>query len=79
MRNSNRLQSGGVRGFTLAGENVGMTDRVKPNSEILQGWIDSPPHRANLQGAAYNRTGIGIARSADGTLYYTQLYVTIPR
>ena len=74
-----RIQRAGARGFNLAAENVGMTSRVDPNREILEGWLASPVHRKNLLGPAFNATGIGIARAADGTLYYTQLYANYPR
>lgn len=74
-----RLRRGGIRGITLAGENVGLTSRGDPNREILSGWLASPVHRENLLAPAFNATGIGVARAPDGTLYYTQLYVTYPR
>lgn len=74
-----RLRQGGIRGITLAGENVGLTSRGDPNREILGGWIVSPVHRENLLAPAFNATGLGIARAADGSLYYTQVYVTVPR
>ena len=65
--------------MTLAGENVGLTNRPNPNREIVEGWIASPVHRANLLHPAFNATGVGVARAADGTLYYTQVFVTFPR
>lgn len=74
-----RLRAAGVEGFAMAGENVGLTSRPGPNREILEGWEASPVHRENLVARFYNATGIGIARAADGTLYYTQLYVSFPR
>lgn len=74
-----RLARGGVSGISLAGENVGLTDRGDPNTEIVQGWLASPVHRQNLLAPMFNVTGIGIARAADGRLLYTQLYVTVPR
>jgi uncharacterized protein YkwD len=74
-----RIQRGGVDGMTLAGENVGLTNRPDPNREILEGWLHSPAHRENLLAPAFNATGVGIARAADGTFYYTQVYVTFPR
>ena len=74
-----RIQAGGVAGFSLAGENVGMTSRASPNAEIFHGWLASPAHYENLSAPAFNATGVGIARRADGTLFYTQLYVTFPR
>jgi len=74
-----RLRAAGIEGFSLAAENTGLTDRPDPNREILQGWIGSPVHRRNLNAPPFNRTGIGISRSASGAFYYTQLYVTVPR
>jgi uncharacterized protein YkwD len=74
-----RIQAAGIDGFTLAAENAGLTDRGEPAREILEGWIASPVHRRNLHAPPFNRTGVGIARAADGTYYVTQLYVTVPR
>jgi len=73
-----RLGAGRVEGFAMAGENVGVTSKGQPNQEILNGWIHSPAHRENLLARPYNATGVGIARSADGSLYYTQLYLSFP-
>ncbi|MDJ0847403.1 MAG: CAP domain-containing protein [Myxococcota bacterium] len=73
-----RIEAAGIDGFTLAAENAGLTDRSDPNREILEGWIASPIHRNNLHAPPFNRTGIGIARSRDGTWYITQLYITVP-
>jgi uncharacterized protein YkwD len=74
-----RLAKAGVSGFRMAGENVGQTNRANPNVEILEGWKQSPVHRENLTSRPMNATGIGIARSADGRLFYTQLYLNVPR
>ena len=45
----------------------------------MSAYFASPVHRKNLHAPPFNRTGVGIARAADGTYYYTQLYVTVPR
>lgn len=74
-----RLEGGGISGFSLAAENIGRTDRRDPNREILEGWLGSPVHRRNLLSAPFNTTGLGIARASDGALVYTQLYLTYPR
>lgn len=74
-----RIKRGGVTGISLAGENVGTTSRLDPNREIVGAWMASPAHHDNIVAPAFNATGIGVARAADGSLYYTQLYVTKPR
>lgn len=74
-----RLERAGVSGMSLAAENAGLTSKDDPNREILVGWLESPVHRRNLHAPPWNATGIGIARAADGSLYYTQLYATYPR
>ncbi len=74
-----RIVAGGIEGFALAAENVGMTNRPDPTPEILHGWLTSPDHYENLSAPVFNATGVGIARRSDGTLFYTQVYVTFPR
>lgn len=74
-----RIQRGNVSGFTLAAENLGKTNRINPNTEIIRSWLASPDHRRNLLAPPFNTTGIGISRAQDGSLIYTQLYVTYPR
>jgi uncharacterized protein YkwD len=74
-----RLALAGVTGFTMAGENVGQTNRPDPNREILEGWKNSPAHRENLLSRPMNATCVGIARAPDGTLFYTQLYLSMER
>ena len=75
----NRLHDHQIEGFTLAAENLGRTNQSDPNREILSGWLQSAVHRNNLYAPPFNATGIGIARGPDGSLIYTQLYVTYPR
>ncbi len=74
-----RLHGEGVDGFTLAAENIGRTNESPPNQRILESWLASPTHRINLLTAAFNTTGLGIVRTPDGSLVYTQVYVTYPR
>jgi uncharacterized protein YkwD len=74
-----RITRSGLSGFTLAAENLGKTNRRDPNREIVDNWLASPDHRRNLLTPPFNTTGIGIARAPDGSLIYTQVYVTYPR
>jgi uncharacterized protein YkwD len=74
-----RIQSAGVDDMTLAGENLGLTLDVDPTHAIVRGWLNSPDHRRNLLAAAMNTTGVGITQRGDGSLVYTQLYLSVPR
>ncbi len=53
-------------------ENVAYSQ--KPAKEVVTMWLNSPGHKRNIEGN-YNLTGIGIARSATGELYYTQIFL----
>jgi uncharacterized protein YkwD len=74
-----RIAQSGLSGYTLAAENLGKTNRRDPNREIVDSWLASPDHRRNLLTPPFNTTGIGIAISPDGSLIYTQVYITYPR
>lgn len=41
---------------------------------VVEGWIKSPMHRQNLLGN-YTHIGIGVAKAADGSYYFTQLFI----
>ncbi|HEY4734603.1 MAG TPA: CAP domain-containing protein [Gemmatimonadaceae bacterium] len=46
-----------------------------PNAEtVVQGWMNSAGHRRNILDRGVVETGIGIARSAAGGLYYCQVF-----
>jgi uncharacterized protein YkwD len=45
-----------------------------PAAEAVRGWLASPAHRENLEGP-YDRTGIGVARSASSEVFFTQIFV----
>lgn len=41
---------------------------------LVQGWMRSPGHRANILNPDYTETGVGVARSRDGVLFYCQVF-----
>ena len=43
-------------------------------TEAVAGWMRSPGHRANLLNGLFRREGIGVAVSADGRVYFTQVF-----
>ena len=60
-------------------ENVAYDSRNRVGEQVVAGWIASPGHRRNIQGEAYDLTGVGVARSSDGIYYFTQLFITRAR
>jgi uncharacterized protein YkwD len=46
-----------------------------PNARaVVDGWIKSPAHRANILYKGVVETGVGVARASTGELYYAQLF-----
>lgn len=54
------------------GENVAYG--VNTAKEVVTLWENSPGHRRNMLGN-YKYTGIGIAKGANGQIYYTEIFV----
>lgn len=64
-------------GLAGCGENVLMTDDpLDAARHAVASWLKSAPHRHNIRGD-YNRSGIGIWRSDEGTIYFTQIFVRL--
>jgi uncharacterized YkwD family protein/spore coat assembly protein SafA len=66
------LRSSGIR-FTAAGENIAKGQRTA--SEVMNFWMNSSGHRANILNSNYNQIGVGVARDRDGTIYWTQIFI----
>ncbi len=59
---------------TGAGENIAYGARSA--EEFMTLWMNSAGHRANILRPEYTHLGVGLARSASGTLYATQDFLT---
>lgn len=59
-------------GLSLVGENVafGFTKA----GTLLQAWMDSPGHRANILEPRYRQLGVGARKSEAGTWYVAQVF-----
>lgn len=66
------MQSFGLK-FSAAGENIAYGQRTA--SEVMNAWMNSPGHRANILSAAYTEIGVGAAKKANGTIYWTQMFL----
>lgn len=65
-----RIRATGYR-YRWYGENIG--ERFSP-SQMVKGWMESKPHRANLLNKRAQEVGIGIARDDRGRTYYTAVF-----
>lgn len=73
---ADRSRHGGVGYWRKIGENLFMmTDHPQIASASVRGWMRSPGHRQNIRDRAWTATGIGIAKSRDGRIYVTQVFV----
>ena len=61
--------------FKRTSENVAMNNAPLAAQLAVRGWINSEGHKKNMEGD-YNLTGVGIARSRDGSWYFTQIFVS---
>lgn len=61
--------------YNCAGENIaaGYVD----SASVVEGWMNSPGHRANILTESYNHIGIGYYYSADSYYgrYWTQMFI----
>lgn len=60
-----------ITGISATAENVAYGSRSA--EEVVNGWINSPGHRKNIEGK-FRLTGIGVARDSKSTLYFTQIF-----
>ncbi|WP_030568357.1 CAP domain-containing protein [Streptomyces aureocirculatus] len=54
------------------GENIACGQRSA--AEVVQGWMDSPGHRANILKPAFTHLGVGFAGGGPAGTYWTQLF-----
>lgn len=65
-----RAEAAGYRGWTSLAENVAMG--YPGVDAVMDGWMGSSGHRANLLAASTQHVGVGRAASGSGQLYWTQ-------
>lgn len=59
--------------YRTAGENIAMGQTTP--AQVMQGWMNSPGHRANILNASFTQIGVGIAKNAQGQLIWTQQFI----
>ena len=66
---TDRIKAAQYNGFPTA-ENV--AEGLNSVQAVVQEWIASPGHYANIISADSNQVGLGVATASDGTMYWTQ-------
>lgn len=61
--------------YRQAAENVAYNQGyADPVTQAVQGWLNSPGHRKNIEGD-FDLTGIGVIKNAQGDYYFTQVFI----
>lgn len=58
--------------FRGAGENIAWGQRTP--QEVVNAWMNSPGHRANIMNTNYTHIGVGNTQNSSGTQYWVQLF-----
>ena len=66
------MQSFGLK-FSAAGENIAYGQKTA--ADVMNSWMNSAGHKANILSEAYTNIGIGVAKTSSGTLYWTQMFM----
>ncbi len=71
---SQRLQAIGIP-FKSAAENVAANGGfADPAQQAMTSWLNSPGHKRNIEGRAFNLTGVGVS-FGNGQYYFTQIFI----
>ena len=68
----NMMENFGLK-FSSAAENIAKGQRTP--QEVMNSWMNSPGHRANILSKAVTEIGVGAAKDANGTLVWTQMFL----
>lgn len=71
-----RARRVGVQSWQMLGENIAFNQGFDdPVAFAVERWMKSVKHRENIANPAWTHTGLGIARTADGSVYFTQVFL----
>lgn len=61
--------------YKKGGENLAKGERRINTELIVQAWFESKDHYDNIIDPQYKKTGVGIYKDSDKTVYYVQLFI----
>ena len=71
-----RARALGVRGWKALGENIAYNQGFEdPAAFAVERWMGSSKHRSNILSGMFTHSGLGIARAADGRIFFTQVFI----
>jgi uncharacterized protein YkwD len=65
-----RIRQAGFTGGRGWAENIAMGQRTP--AEVVNAWMNSSGHRANIMNCSYNLIGVGAVKNSRGQIYWTQ-------
>ena len=69
-----RIDDAGIP-YQYAGENIAYYSAVyNVAGEVVQGWMNSPGHRANILNANYHKIGVGAWQDDESVWYFVQVF-----
>ncbi len=58
--------------YRTAGENIAMG--YQSAQSVVNGWMNSPGHRANILNPSFGTIGVGAYKASGGSIYWTQMF-----
>ena len=72
-----RARSRGIRGWQALAENIEVNQGYEnPAAFAIERWMNSPKHRFNILYSDFNRSAVGVARTSDGQILFTQVFMS---
>ncbi|HEX8178238.1 MAG TPA: CAP domain-containing protein [Pyrinomonadaceae bacterium] len=71
-----RARALGLSGWAALAENIAYNQGFDdPSGFAVERWLKSEKHRDNIMRAGFTHTGLGVARTPDGRVYFTQVFI----
>jgi uncharacterized protein YkwD len=71
-----RAYAHGVGGWKALGENIAYNQGYPdPAGFAVERWMTSSKHRENILNGEFTHAGLGVARTADGRVFFTQVFM----
>nr|WP_221377201.1 CAP domain-containing protein [Actinoplanes polyasparticus] len=65
-----------AEGYRWGGVAENVAAGYRTPADVMDGWMNSPGHKANILNCGYKHIGVGLAKSGKGTQYWTQNFAS---